>query len=97
MNKASYGVPFFGLDTPFCILIIVCMNNEILPALKEAFANCMVANVFNVPLNWLILATLIPLQWSPLSITIVTTLIFTVVALVRFVCIRLYFERKSTS
>ena len=73
------------------------MKTGILSALKEAFVNCMIANVFNVPLNWLILATLIPLQWSPLSITITTTLIFTAVALVRFVCIRLYFERKSTS
>jgi hypothetical protein len=73
------------------------MNKSIASALREALANSMIANVFNVPLNWLILATLIPLQWSPLSITITTTLIFTAVALVRFVCIRLYFERKSTS
>ncbi len=69
--------------------------DKILPALREAFANCMIANVFNVPLNWIILATLIPLEWSPLAITITTTVIFTVVALIRFVCIRLYFERKS--
>ena len=68
--------------------------NNILPALKEAFANCMIANVVNVPLNWIILATLIPLQWSPLAITIVTTAVFTAMALIRFVCIRLYFERN---
>jgi len=71
--------------------------NQILPALREAFANCMIANVVNVPLNWIILATLIPLEWSPLAITIVTTAIFTIMALIRFVTIRLYFERKSTS
>ena len=73
------------------------MKSEILPALREAFANCMIANVVNVPLNWIILATLIPLEWSPLAITIVTTTIFTIMALIRFVTIRLYFERKSTS
>ena len=71
------------------------MNNQILPALREAFANCMIANTVNVPINWLILATLIPLEWSPLAITIITTTVFTIMALVRFVCIRLYFERKS--
>ena len=64
-------------------------------ALREALANVMVANLFNIPINWLILATLIPLEWSPLAITVVTTLIFTVVALIRFVTIRLYFERKA--
>ena len=69
--------------------------NDIIPALKEAATNVMVANLFNIPINWLILATLIPLEWSPLAITIVTTLIFTVVALIRFVTIRLYFERKA--
>ena len=73
------------------------MNREILTALKEAFVNCMVANTMNVPINWLILATLIPLEWSPLAITIVTTTIFTIMALIRFVTIRLYFERKSTA
>ena len=69
--------------------------NDIIPALKEAATNVMVANLFNIPINWLILATLIPLEWSPLAITVVTTLIFTVVALIRFVTIRLYFERKA--
>ena len=73
------------------------MKSEILPALKEAFVNCMVANTMNVPINWLILATLIPLEWSPLSITIVTTTVFTCMALIWFVTIRLYFERKSTA
>jgi hypothetical protein len=71
--------------------------NQILPALREALANCMIANVVNVPLNWIILATLIPLEWSPLAITIITTIVFTLMALIRFVTIRLYFERKSTS
>ena len=73
------------------------MMNKILPALKEALTNVMVANTMNVPINWLILATLIPLEWSPLAITIVTTFVFTVMALIRFVTIRIYFERKSTS
>ena len=73
------------------------MMNKILPALKEALTNVMVANTMNVPINWLILATLIPLEWSPLAITIVTTAVFTVMALIRFVTIRIYFERKSTS
>ena len=73
------------------------MKSEILPALKEALTNVMVANTMNVPINWLILATLIPLEWSPLAITIVTTFVFTVMALIRFVTIRIYFERKSTS
>ena len=68
---------------------------RLIPALREAFANMMIANVVNVPLNWLILATLIPLEWSPLAITITTTAVFTLMALIRFVCIRLYFERKS--
>ena len=82
------------LDNPFCTLIMVCMNN-ILPALKEALTNVMIANCLNVPLNWVILATLIPLEWSPLAITIVTTAVFTAMALIRFVCIRLYFQRNS--
>ena len=69
---------------------------ELMPALKEALYNCMIANVVNVPLNWIILATLIPLEWSPLAITIVTTTIFTIMALIRFVCIRLYFERHNS-
>ena len=69
--------------------------NELKSALREALYNVMIANVVNVPLNWIILATLMPLEWSPLAITIVTTAVFTAMALIRFVCIRLYFERKT--
>ena len=71
--------------------------SNLIPALKEAAVNVATANLFNVPVNWLILATLIPLEWSPLAITIVTTAVFTVMALIRFVTIRIYFERKSTA
>ena len=66
-------------------------------ALREAFVNCMVANLTGVPLNYIMLSIMIPLEWSPLLITVVTTSVFTAVALIRFVSIRLYFERKSTS
>ena len=71
------------------------MNWQI--ALKEAVTNSLIANTINVPLSWIMLSIMIPLQWSPLTITIITTLVFTATALIRFVCIRLYFERKASS
>ena len=71
--------------------------SKILPALKEALTNIMIANITSVPLNYIMLSIMIPLEWSPLAITIVTTSVFTAVALIRFVSIRLYFERKSTA
>ena len=64
-------------------------------ALREAGTNVMIANMTSVPLNYLMLSIMIPLEWSPLAITVVTTLVFTAVALIRFVSIRLYFERKA--
>ena len=66
-------------------------------ALKEAGTNVMIANITSVPLNYIMLSIMIPLEWSPLVITVVTTAVFTAVALIRFVSIRLYFERKSTA
>ena len=71
------------------------MNWQI--ALKEALTNIMIANITSVPLNYIMLSIMIPLEWSPLAITIVTTSVFTAVALIRFVSIRLYFERKAAA
>ena len=71
--------------------------SKILPALKEALTNIMIANITSVPLNYIMLSIMIPLEWSPLAITIVTTSVFTAVALIRFVSIRLYFERKAAA
>ena len=70
------------------------MNKDLIQAVKEAGANVMIANVVNIPINWILLATLIPLQWSPLAITLTTTAVFTFIALIRFVSIRLYFHNR---
>ena len=71
------------------------MNNNLKQAIKEAGANVLAANVFNIPVNWALLSIMIPLEYYPLTITLITTAVFTVIALVRFVSIRLYFNRTN--
>ena len=66
-------------------------------ALKEALTNILIANCLNFPINYLILSTALPLQWSALTITVITTLIFTVVALIRFMSIRTWFSRRQSN
>ena len=71
------------------------MNTDLKQAIKEAAANLLIAQTYCIPVNWTLLSLMIPLQWSPLLITIVSTSVFTVIAMIRFVSLRLYFNKAN--
>ena len=71
------------------------MNTDLKQAIKEAGANLLIAQTYCIPVNWTLLSLMIPLQWSPLLITIVSTSVFTVIAMIRFVSLRLYFNKAN--
>lgn len=66
-------------------------------AIKEAIADTAVAMVINVPLNFLLVSTAFHYKWEPLITTVVITAVFSVVAIIRKVYIRLHFAKKYQS
>ena len=78
-----------------CFIVHTIMNTDLKQAIKEAGANLLLAQTYCIPVNWALLSIMIPLQWSPLLITIVSTSVFTVIAMIRFVSLRLYFNRVN--
>ena len=74
---------------------VVVTSKEKLGALKEALADTGVGAAINVPINFFAVWLAFNFEWGPLLTSIFLTIIFTVIAIIRKVIIRIGFLKLS--
>jgi hypothetical protein len=70
-------------------------RSEKLSALKEASIDTGLATILNFPLNFVLVSLAFYLELTALQTSIMFTIIFSTVAIIRKTWVRLYFYKKS--
>ena len=62
---------------------------------KEAITDTFIGTLLNAPINFAIITAAFAMELSALTTSLVCTVIFTAIAIVRKVLVRLHFHRKE--
>lgn len=73
------------------------MTSKFKNALKEATIDTSIALPLNLLINWIVITFAFSYNWTALQTTILATIIFTSMAILRKTYIRLHFEKKHAS
>ena len=63
-------------------------------ALKEAVTDTVVATATNFPINWALIAYAIHTEMEPLTTSIMLTVVFCTIAIIRKTLFRVYFHKR---
>ena len=65
-------------------------------ALKESLSDTIIATPLNLAINYLFLALLMSLEFGPVLISVITTMVFFVIAIVRKYYVRTWFKKRQS-
>lgn len=65
-------------------------------ALKESLSDTIIATPLNLAINYLFLALLMSLEFGPVLISVIMTMVFFVIAIVRKYYVRTWFKKRQS-
>lgn len=64
-------------------------------AIKEATTDTLIGFAINVPLNFILISLAFSLQYNEIQTTVLLTVVFTLLAIIRKTVVRLYFAKND--